>query len=183
MNSKQKHPHKKPKSDSDMPKTIEGILAEVESQDNEILGQVGADLEEKVLDLENKNVRLRADMDNMHKQHAIEVAGARKTGKRTIASSVVELINTINLSFAFVPADADEKFKHYVDTLRTSLKKAQSELDAVGLTLLIPTVGEQFDAVTMQALNASDKLTVAQVVSVGYKIDDQVIAPAVIMLG
>lgn len=139
-------------------------------------------LQNQVRELEAKNLRLYADIDNLHKQHALEVQAARKSGKRALAASVVELINTTNLSFTFVPTDADEKFKHYVDTLKTSLKKAQSELDSVGLTVLLPAIGDQFDPLTMQALNATDELLVKQVVSVGYSIDGQVIAPAVVML-
>jgi molecular chaperone GrpE (heat shock protein) len=79
--------------------------------------------------------------------------------------------------------ETDEKFLQYVNTLKSSLTKAQSELEAAGLKIVIPLAGDTFDPNTMQALNASEKYTVAQVVSVGYAIDGQVISPAVIMLG
>jgi molecular chaperone GrpE len=174
--------HKKEKNLQTGP-TIDEIIANSNQVEIDSLVAQKTELENKLKDQEQKILRLYADIDNIHKQQVIEISGARKTGKRSIASSVVELINTINLSFSFVPSDADEKFVHYVSTLKTSLAKAQSELDAVGLTILIPAIGDEFDATTMQALNASEKLKVAQVVSVGYSIDGQIIAPAVIMLG
>jgi molecular chaperone GrpE len=180
----QSHPKKhRPEYQAGAGVTVQSVLNNAHQKELEELKQANEKLQGALKDQEHKVLRLYADIDNLHKQHALEVSGARKTGKRSLAASVVELVNTINLSFSFVPADADDKFRHYVDTLRTSLKKAQSELDAVGLTLLIPDVGQEYDAHTMQALNASDKHTVVQVVSVGYTIDDQVVAPAVIMLG
>lgn len=168
----------------------------IEVQSNEISVQMKDDLEREIARLREDNetlksaqeeqqkkiLRLHADIDNLHKQHALEVGQARKSGKKTLIMPVIDLLNTINLSFAFVPPDVDERFQKFVESLRASLIKAQGDLDSIGITLLMPNVGDTFNPERMQALNSSQDATVKQVVNIGYMIDGVVISPAIVMI-
>lgn len=182
MDPKSKQYPKKINSSVEPKNTVQDILDIAISQENQELQTKVGDLEEQLKQLQNKNIRLLADMDNLHKQQTIEVTQAKKSGKKSLATPIGDLITTINLSFGFVPKDSDQKFLQYVTTLQNSLAKAREELKGVGLELIMPLTGEEFDATTMQSLNASDEHIIKQVVGVGYKLDGQVINPAVVLL-
>lgn len=157
--------------------THDDLLKEIEA-----LKIAKEELEKKYQEQQSKILRLHADIDNLHKQYSLEVSQAKKSGKKLLITPVIDLLNTINLSFAFVPLDADEAFKKFVESLRSSLLKAQGDLESIGVSLVVPAIDDDFDPNTMQALNSSDDAKVKQVVSIGYKVDGVLIAPAVVMI-
>jgi molecular chaperone GrpE (heat shock protein) len=104
--SKQQNPKKENQTSTVPPSTVEGILNNSNQAELDALTVQYNELQTKVSELENKNLRLHADIDNIQKQHIIETNAARKSGKRTLAMSVAELINTIK-SILFICSGGD----------------------------------------------------------------------------
>ncbi len=141
-------------------------------------------LSQKIKDLESKNLRLYADMQNVQNQYQIEIAQAKKIGKRIALQSILEFLNTLNISFAFVPETDDSKMLSFIETLRNSFAKLSEELKGISVEIINPKQGESFDPEIMQALSESDddNPKVKQVVNIGLRVDSQVIQAATVML-
>lgn len=138
----------------------------------------------RVKELEHKNIRLLADIDNLHKQHSLDVERYKKTGKRQVLDPVLHFLNTLNIAFAYKPDSADEKVLSFINALQTSFDKMVEDLNHQGIELIKPEIGDAFDANLMQSLTpASGKSAkVTNIVNIGLKMDGQLITPAMVML-
>lgn len=142
-------------------------------------------------EMTNRAFRMAADAQNASKQEEINLAQARKQTKKSIVNLIMPFLDALYLSFDFVPETSDEKIQKFVQTLRTSFEKMINDLKLSGIELIIPLPGDDFDPQIMMPLNPpeenenssnSQEVKIKKVVSLGLKIDGQVVRSSYVML-
>lgn len=157
----------------------------------ELYGQLEI-LEAKVSNWKQKTEILlekhQTEIKTINKQHQLDLEATQKKVKKSIVSEIVDFLNTLNISFTFVPNSSqehkEESMDKFINTLKGSFDKLIQDLEKQNIFIILPKVGHEFDPQTMSALQNSDQedTKVKNIVSLGIKLDDQVIKPAVVIL-
>jgi len=155
--------------------------------DNDDLTRLIEQLEAERDEWKDKAYRFGAEVQNLGKQAQLDIAQARKSSKKSVVSVVASFFNTLNLSFAYAPASEDPAVNTFVQMLRHSFEQAQRDLAGIGVEVIIPSIGDPFDPEFMEILNpeamSSDiQPHVKQVVSIGLRIDGQLVQSASVMV-
>jgi molecular chaperone GrpE (heat shock protein) len=137
-------------------------------------------LQEQLDALESKYKRALADSANLVRQHGMDVQAAVKRGKTQLLHPVVQMLNTLTLAIDFLSTTLSDTAA--LDSIRTSLTTCIEDLKKESVEILRPGIGEDFDAATMQALNAGETSKISKLVSLGYKVDGHLVQPAIVML-
>lgn len=141
-------------------------------------------LQDQITDLKNSLIRKEADTQNLIKQHHFDIENAKKSTKKSVANQVLHVVNTLSLAFGYVPKVQNPEFDKFIQTLISSFEKSISDLKLVGIEIIIPKIGDEIDLNYMSLLNTpqdQSDLTVKQIVSVGLKIEGQIIQPASVL--
>jgi|GEM_PF-3133722 len=140
----------------------------------------------EIEDWKSKAIRATADATNLQKQFDIDIAQAKKNGKKSVAKSIMSFLTALNLAFAFVPQSEDEKVNKFVNTLKFSFASLVKELGEISIEVLTPAIGDSFDPIFMSAVNPgtgeSGEIKVKQVVSPGLRIDGNLIQPCSVLI-
>ena len=124
-------------------------------------------------------LRARADMDNIRKQAAADVARAHKYGIERFAGELLAVKDSLESSLAAENA-TPQALRAGVEL---TLKQLASAFDKVKLVEIDPK-GEKFDPHKHQAMSMVDgpepPNTVAQVFQKGYLLADRVLRPAMV---
>lgn len=168
--------------------TTENAAPDFSIENEELKAQLNS-MKESVSDWQSKAVRLSADLQNVQKQNELDISQAKKSSKKNTIISIMEFLNTLNISFNYIPASDDEKVVSFIQTLKGSYDKVIGELKAHGIDILTVDPGDQFDPNFMNILNTqiTDQQEevaneVVQVVGLGLKIDGQLIQPASVII-
>ncbi len=150
----------------------EGDVAEIEGDLDELV-TVAAERDEYLALAQ----RTQADFENYRRRVARESALAQERGVVKLAKELLPALD--NLDRALEAADQDDPLLQGVRLVREELSAA---LSRVGIESFSPT-GEIFDpslheAVVHQPVEGSASGTVAEVYQPGYRLRDQVIRPA-----
>lgn len=141
-------------------------------------------LRQEIEELKTKNIRLMADMQNVMRQHEMNILQARKSTKKEISLSFVDFVSNMNLAFSFTPANADKNTQDFIQNLKNSLNKSLQTLTNYSIEIIVPKPGEPFNPEYMTGINeppeGQESPLIQGVVSVGLKIENQIIKPAVI---
>lgn len=137
----------------------------------------------EIEDWKNKATRLTADIQNLNKQSELDLVQAKKSAKKNSIGTILTFLNTLNLAFSFVPETEDQKMLVFVETLKTSFDKALQDLKTIGVEVLVPAIGENFNPELMSLLNSPEDLEpkIKQVVTLGIKIDGVLVQPASVL--
>jgi molecular chaperone GrpE (heat shock protein) len=140
--------------------------------------------EEESKDWQNKAFRYVADLENYKKQQELELAQAKKNAKKNAIKPLLEYLNNQYLSLNFIKDITDEKAQKAFATFNSSFEKIIIEYKLQGVDLILPKPGDSFDPVTMQALTppTDEEAAVKHIVSLGLKIDNQLIQPVMVVL-
>jgi molecular chaperone GrpE (heat shock protein) len=141
-------------------------------------------LQDQVVELKNNLIRKEADIQNLIKQHYFDIENAKKSTKKSVANQVLHVVNTLSLAFGHIPKVQNPEFDKFIQTLISSFDKSISDLKLVGIEIIIPKIGDEIDLNYMSLLNTPQNqsdLTVKQIVSVGLKIEGQIIQPASVL--
>jgi molecular chaperone GrpE len=143
-----------------------------------------AQKDQEITTWKNSAMRQAADNENLRKQNELDIAQGAKKTKKLVMSILMPFINSVNLSFSFVPKTDDAAVTKFVDSLKTQMDKLVKDLVNVGVEIIIPNRDDKFDPVIMTALNTpeGEELIVKQVVGLGLKIDNQVVQAATVLL-
>ena len=144
-------------------------------------------LQAELEDWKQKSLRLAADLQNLNKQHDLDIQQAKKTAKKSILVPALTFINTLNLAFTFEPQTEDEKITKFIGTLKSSLQKVIEDFKLHGVEVIVPEPGDEFNAEFMNILNPDNAnleegVVIKQVVSCGLKVDNQLVQPASVMI-
>lgn len=130
-------------------------------------------------------LRARAEVDNIRKRSERDVSQARKYGLESIARELLPIHDSLVLGLADV-----EKADASLDTAREGLRLINQMLDKLmeqySITAIDPQ-GEVFDPECHQAMSMQETTelapnTVAQVLQKGYRLNDRVLRPAMVIV-
>jgi molecular chaperone GrpE len=136
----------------------------------------------------DKMLRTLAEMENLRKRTAKEVADARTYGVTGFARDVLDIADNLQRALDAVPAEAraaaDPGLKSLIEGVELTERSLHNTLEKYGVKRLDPS-GNKFDPNFHQAMyevpDASVPAgTVVQVVQAGYTIGDRVLRPALV---
>jgi molecular chaperone GrpE len=137
-------------------------------------------------DWQDKAFRCVADLENARKQNELDISQIKKNTKKYVVKPLLEFLNNQYLVFSFFQSEENEQTKKSISTLQISFSKLISDLQMQGIEIILPEIGTEFNAETMQALNSPENLDettiVKNIVSLGLKIDNQLVQPVMVMV-
>lgn len=124
--------------------------------------------------------RVQADFENFKKRVAAERSELMDNAKRSVLTDLLPALDNFDRAATHLPEHlANDPWAQGMSYVGTQLEQI---LDDMGVRKFTPTVGDAFDHYKMDALEriASDHPpeTVAEVLTPGYQIGDQIVRPA-----
>jgi molecular chaperone GrpE len=145
-------------------------------------------LAKEAAEARDKMLRTLAEMENLRKRTAREVADARVYGITGFARDVLDIADNLQRALDAVPAEAkanaDPGLKALIEGVELTERSLLNALEKNGVKKFDPS-GEKFDPNFQQAMyEVPDPSvpagTVVQVVQAGYMIGDRVLRPALV---
>lgn len=145
-------------------------------------------LAREAADYRDKMLRTLAEMENLRKRTAREVADARTYSISGFARDVLGIADNLQRALDAVPAEtresADPMLKALIEGVELTERSLLNALEKNGVRKFDPT-GEKFDPNFQQAMYEVPDAsvppgTVVQVVQAGYMIGDRVLRPALV---
>jgi len=145
-------------------------------------------LAKEAAELRDRTLRTLAEMENLRKRTAREVADARAYGISGFARDVLDIADNLQRALDAVPAStresADPILKALIEGVELTERSLLNALEKNGVKKFDPS-GEKFDPNFQQAMyevpDASvPSGTVVQVVQAGYTIGERVLRPALV---
>ncbi|HEY3640979.1 MAG TPA: nucleotide exchange factor GrpE [Xanthobacteraceae bacterium] len=156
-------------------------------------GEAAAPAEEtlarEAAELRDKLLRTLAEMENLRRRTAREVAESRIYGVASFARDILAIADNMARALQTLRAELKEKADPGVKALLDGVELTERELSKVlekhGVRKFEPQEGEKFDPNLHQAMYevpdpALPAGTVAQVVQAGYMIGDRMLRPALV---
>jgi molecular chaperone GrpE len=145
-------------------------------------------LAKELAEAKDRTLRTLAEMENLRKRTAKEVADARAYAITGFARGVLDIADNLQRALDAVPSEtresADPMLKALIEGVELTERSLHNALEKNGVRKFDPT-GEKFDPNFQQAMyevpDASVPAgTVVQVVQAGYMIGDRVLRPALV---
>jgi molecular chaperone GrpE len=139
-------------------------------------------------DMRDKMLRTLAEMENLRKRTAKEVADARAYGITGFARDVLDIADNLQRALDAVPSEtresADPMLKALIEGVELTERSLLNALEKNGVKKFDPS-GGKFDPNFQQAMyevpdTSVPPGTVVQVVQAGYMIGDRVLRPALV---
>ncbi|MGM9925482.1 MAG: nucleotide exchange factor GrpE [Bacillus sp. (in: firmicutes)] len=136
----------------------------------------------KVEELENRNLRLQADMDNLRRRAKLDLEAAHKYRVQSLASELITSLD--NFERALGVSTDNEETKRMLQGLEMVYKSMMNALQKEGVEP-IEAVGQEFDPNFHQAvMQTSDENYpqnhVIEELQKGYKLKDRVLRPSMV---
>ena len=147
-------------------------------------------LEEENKNLNDRLLRLAAELDNTRKRNREEVDKANKYAVSNFAGDLVLVVENFYLASDNLPEEEINKsplIKHFADAMVMTKKELTKTLEKYGIKRIYPA-GEKFDHNYHEAVSqvpASDdeaEGTIRQVIQAGYSIGERLIRPALVIV-
>jgi molecular chaperone GrpE len=136
---------------------------------------------------ENRELYLRtaAELENVRKRAERDAAAARKYGVEKLAADLLGVRDSLELGLA-AAADENAEIKAVVEGLELTLKMLTDVLERYGVSVVNPA-GEPFNPDFHEAMSAVDSAehapnTVIQVLQKGYRLQDRLLRPALVVV-
>src|ERR1043165_1184183 len=145
-------------------------------------------LQKEAAEARDKMLRTLAEMENLRKRTAREVADARAYGITGFARDVLDIADNLQRALDAVPAEAkanaDPGLKALMEGVELTERSLLNALEKHGVKKFDPS-GEKFDPNFQQAMYevpdpSVPSGTVVQVVQAGYTIGERVLRPALV---
>lgn len=145
-------------------------------------------LAKEAADARDKMLRTLAEMENLRKRTAREVADARIYGITGFARDVLDIADNLQRALDAVPAEtranADPGLKALIEGVELTERSLLNTLEKNGVKKFDPT-GQKFDPNFQQAMYEVPDAsvlsgTVVQVVQAGFMIGERVLRPALV---
>ncbi len=147
-------------------------------------------LEEENRNLNDRLLRLAAELDNTRKRNREEVDKANKYAVSNFAGDLVLVVENFYLASDNLPEEEINKsplIKNFADAMVMTKKELTKTLEKYGIKRIYPS-GEKFDhnyheAVSQVAVeNDEEEGTIKQVIQAGYSIGERLIRPALVIV-
>ena len=135
--------------------------------------------EERITDLEDTVLRLRAELDNSQKRSVAEVEKAHKYGIERLLLELLPVVDNLENALNNLSENVSESDKEGIDL---TLKSFESALDKFGISPIYP-ISEDFDPINHEAVSVvkdekhSDN-KIVEVMQKGWRLHERVIRPA-----
>ena len=142
------------------------------------------DLSAQLAERDDQLIRLAAEMENLRKRHATELANASKFAIESFAEALLPVADSLTMALS-VPDQSLDGLKNGVEL---TLKQLQQAFEK-GRLVAIDPAGEKFDPNRHQAISMVDGKAsnppvasghVVQVMQKGYLIGERVLRPALV---
>jgi molecular chaperone GrpE len=145
------------------------------------------ELEQKLAELQDKNLRLVAQLKNTQERAERDVSNAHKYGSEKLISDLLPIIDSLTRGLDTVKIEETDEplakgMKLTLDLLENTLKK-------YGVTVISPAPGERFnpeqhEAMAMQPAGPGmEPNSVIQTVQAGYSLNGRVLRAAMVIVG
>jgi molecular chaperone GrpE len=145
-------------------------------------------LTKEAAEARDKMLRTLAEMENLRKRTAREVADARAYGITGFARDILEIADNLQRALDAMPAEtkasADPALKAFIEGVELTERSLLNTLEKNGVKKFDPS-GEKFDPNFQQAMYevpdpSVPSGTVVQVVQAGFMIGERVLRPALV---
>ena len=145
-------------------------------------------LTKEAAEARDKMLRTLAEMENLRKRTAREVADARSYGITGFARDILDIADNLQRALDAVPAEmkasADPALKAFIEGVELTERSLLNTLEKNGVKKFDPS-GEKFNPNFQQAMyevpdTSVPSGTVVQVVQAGYTIGERVLRPALV---
>lgn len=141
-----------------------------------------SEAQEKVAQYHDELLRAKAEVENIRRRAADDVAKARKFGTESFAESLIPVRDSLEAALA-MPDQTPEAWK---DGVEVTLRQLNGAFERNLLKEVAPAEGDAFDPHQHQAISAVPSElpegTVAQLLQKGYTIAERVLRPALVMV-
>ena len=153
------------------------IHSDSETEELEELNEVSED--ERITELEDTVLRLRAELDNSQKRSVAEIEKAHKYGIERLLLELLPVVDNLENALNNLSENVSESDKEGIDL---TLKSFESALDKFGISPIYP-ISEDFDPINHEAVSvvkdekhADNKIV--EVMQKGWRLHERVIRPA-----
>ena len=153
------------------------IHSDSETEELEEPNEVSED--ERITELEDTVLRLRAELDNSQKRSVAEIEKAHKYGIERLLLELLPVVDNLENALNNLSENVSESDKEGIDL---TLKSFESALDKFGISPIYP-ISENFDPINHEAVSvvkdekhADNKIV--EVMQKGWRLHERVIRPA-----
>jgi molecular chaperone GrpE len=145
-------------------------------------------LTKEAAEARDKMLRTLAEMENLRKRTAKEVADARAYGITGFARDILDIADNLQRAFDALPAEmkasADPELKAFIEGVELTERSLLNTLEKNGVKKFDPS-GEKFNPNFQQAMyevpdTSVPSGTVVQVVQAGFMIGERILRPALV---
>ena len=135
--------------------------------------------EERITELEDTVLRLRAELDNSQKRSVVEVEKAHKYGVERLLLELLPVVDNLENALKNLSKDVSDSDKEGIEL---TLKSFESALDKFGISPIYP-ISEDFDPIKHEAVSViKDKKhadnMIVEVMQKGWSLHERTIRPA-----
>ena len=137
-------------------------------------------------DFRDRYLRAVAELDNVRKRARRDVGVAESRGVAKLARELLPALDDFERALAAAEAQPENRDHHLTDGIRLVQSQLLGALKRVGIEPDAPK-GERFDphvheALASQAVEGAESGTIVEVYSAGYRIGDEVLRPAKVVV-
>ena len=156
---------------------IDDIHSESETEELEESNEVSD--EERITELEDTILRLRAELDNSQKRSVAELEKAHKYGIERLLLELLPVVDNLEHALKNLSEDVSDSDKEGIEL---TLKSFESALDKFGISPIYP-ISEGFDPIKHEAVSVvKDKKhadnMIVEVMQKGWSLHERTIRPA-----
>ena len=150
-----------------------------ESETDELEESIEVSDEERIAELEDTILRLRAELDNSQKRSVVEVEKAHKYGVERLLLELLPVVDNLENALKNLSKDVSDSDKEGIEL---TLKSFESALDKFGISPIYP-ISEDFDPIKHEAVSVvknkkhADNMIV-EVIQKGWSLHERTIRPA-----
>ena len=156
---------------------IDDIHSESETEELEESNEVSD--EERITELEDTILRLRAELDNSQKRSMAELEKAHKYGIERLLLELLPVVDNLEHALKNLSEDVSDSDKEGIEL---TLKSFESALDKFGISPIYP-ISEDFDPIQHEAVSVvKDKKhpdnKIVEVMQKGWRLHERIIRPS-----
>jgi molecular chaperone GrpE len=142
-------------------------------------------LEDQVKDLEDRNLRLLAEMQNIRSRHQKDMKEAREFAVTSFAQDMILVLENINRAKESIPDGDNQVYKNILEGINMIREEVINVFTKQGIERVAPEVGDDFDYKIHQAVvqiptNEVAEGKVCQLIHAGYLMKERVLRPAMV---
>lgn len=166
--------------------TDESASVNTEQQEPETseenLAELLAQAQEQVADYHDQLLRAHAEVENIRRRAADDVAKARKFGTEAFAEGLIPVRDSLEAALA----QENQSLEDWQKGVESTLRQLNTAFERNQMKEVAPQPGDVFDPHKHQAISAipseHPKDTVVQTLQKGYLIAERVLRPALVMV-